>query len=225
MPQIRTRTRVAALLTAALVTCGVLAVSSPAEARTWDHDRTDTVRFTVAGKPWTLREVAVGHEQQTIHVGQHSGTVWSRYRLTFKDDHGHVLDRVERHLYKQSAIAAAFSGRHFATVSAFRSAKHRALTITAARAKAQYLKGLRLESIDADVETNIGQVLDYLQTLPADAKPDFDAVVTIHSNEYRGSVTISGTDRKHWSVIVRDTQDGRGTFYDAATGSGSTYFL
>lgn len=225
MLRIPTRTRVVTLLTTALVTAGLVAAAAPAQALTWDHDRTDSLHFTVAGKHYLLSEVAIGQQQTTVHVGQHTGTVWSQWRVTIKDNRGHVLDRVDRHLYKETAILTAFSVGDFRTVKAFRAAEHRALTVTAAHAKAAYFKGLRLESVDADQESNIGQVIDYLDTLPAGAKPDFGDVAVIHSNEYRGSVTVSGSDAKHWSIIVRDTQDGVGSFYDSATGSGTRFSI
>lgn len=220
-----TRIRLVTLLAAASAACGVLAAAAPAQALTWDHDRTSSLHFTVAGKRYLLSEVAIGHQRTTVHVGQHSGTVWTHWRITFTDDHGHVLERVDRHLYKETAIVAAFSGDGFRTVEAFTAAERRALTITATRAKKAYFRGLRLESIDADQESDIGQVVDYLGGLPAGEEPDFDAVTAIHSNEYQGSVTIAGSDATHWSVIVRDTQDGIGSFYDAATGSGTRFAI
>ena len=225
MPRTSTRTRLAVLLAAALATAGVLAAAVPAQAVTWDHERTGSLHFTVAGARYQLHETAIGQQQTTVHIGQHTGTVWSNWRITIRDDHGHLLTRVTRHLYKETALRTALSVDAFPTVKAFRAAEHRALTITTARAKATYFRELRSESIDADQETNVGQVLDYLQTLPADAKPDFDAVTAVHSPEYPGSVTISGTDRTHWSIIVRNTRDGIGSFYDAATGSSTRYYL
>jgi hypothetical protein len=225
MVRIPTRIRVMTLLTTALLTGGLVASAVPAQALTWDHDRTNSLHFTVAGKRYQLSEVAIGQQQTTVHVGQHTGTVWSHWRITIKDNHRHVLKRVDRHLYKETAIFAAFGVVGFRTVKAFRAAEHRALTITGARANTAYFKGLRLESIDADQETNVGQVIDYLDTLPAGAEPDFNAVTVIHSNEYRGSVTVSGSDAKHWSIIVRDAQDGVGSFYDSATGAGTRFSI
>jgi hypothetical protein len=224
MTRLSHRTRVLALLTAALVTGGLLASAAPAGAVTWDHDRSESSHFTVAGKRYTLSTTAIGQQLTTVHIGQSTGTVWSYWRITIKDDRGHVQHRVTRGLHKETAIVTALS-RDFRTEHAYEVAAHRALTISAARAKSAYFKGLRIESVDADQETNIGQIFNYLDTLPAGAKPDFDAVTVIHSNEYRGSVSVYGSDAKHWVVVVRDTQDGVGSFYDSATGTGTRFSI
>ena len=65
--------------------------------------------------------------------------------------------------------------------------------------------------------------MDHLEHLPADTAPDFNAVAPIQPREYRGNVTISGTDTTHWSVIVRDTQDGYGALFDDASSSETTF--
>lgn len=225
MPRISTRTRLLTALTTALVTCGLVAAAAPAQALTWDHARTNSLHFTVAGKRYLLSEVAVGQKQTTEHIGQHTGTDWSHWRITIKDTHGHVLHRADRNLYKATAILTTFSVTGFRTAEAFKTAEHRALTITEAHAKTAFLRGLRRESIDADQESKIGQVINYLNTLPASASPDFNDVTVIHSNEYRGSVTVSGSDATHWSIIVRDAQDGIGSFYDNATGASTRFYL
>lgn len=218
------RTRLIALLSAALVAGGVVAAAAPASAMTFDnHPIRDTVHFTVVGKHYTLYEASYGPATQTVHVGQASGKVWSHYRLTFRTNTGRALKKVERALYEDVYIVRSFEGRSFPTDRAFRAAERRALTVSAATAKAQYLKDLRIASVDADVETNTGRTLDYLKTLPAGTAPDFNAVRTVVSDEYPGSVTVSGADRTHWSVIVRDTRDGYGEFSDNLTGSGGSF--
>jgi hypothetical protein len=212
----RPRARVTALATAALLTTAAFAATAAsANAVTFDNEpvRT-TAHFTVAGHPYTLRDVSVGTATQTVHIGQHSGRYRSHYRLTLKDNTGHVLTKIDRGLYKQDYILTTFSDQTFPTKTAFLKAEHRALHVTSATAKKRWLKELRIQSVGADLESNIGVALDYLAHLPAGAAPNFNAIKSIHSDEYRGSVTISGTDASHWSVIVRDSQDGYGEFYD-----------
>ncbi|GAA4755191.1 hypothetical protein GCM10025783_30470 [Amnibacterium soli] len=221
----RPRARLTALATAALLTTAAFAgAAAPANAVTFDNEPVRiTAHFTVAGHPYTLRDVSVGTATQTVRIGQHSGQYRSHYRLTLKDNTGHVLAKVNRGLYKQDYILTTFSDRTFPTKKAFARAEHRALHVTSATAKNHWLKELRIQSVGADLESNIGVTLDYLAQLPAGTAPNFNAVKSIHSNEYRGNVTISGTDTKHWSVIVRDTQDGYGEFYDNTTSNGTSF--
>lgn len=222
MSWVSRRARVLPLLAAVLVTGGLLASAAPAQALTFDHDRSETWHFTVAGKRYTLNTTAIGQQQTTVQVGQHSGTVWFRWRITIKDEHGHVQHRVDRRLYKMEAIVGALS-HDYRTVRSYRAALHSALTISSERAKSEWFRDLRIESVNADLESNIGRVFDYLDSLPAGAKPDFNDVEVIHSKQYRGSVSVYGNDAKHWAVIIRDTQDHVHGFYDNATGAEGLY--
>lgn len=221
------RARLIALAAAALLTTAAFAgAAAPANAVTFDNEPVRlTAHFTVAGHPYTLRDVSVGSATQTVHIGQHSGEYRSQYRLTLKDDRGHVLARVHRGLITQDYVLTTFSDATFPSTEAFAEARHRALHVSATTARNHWLKELRIQSVSADVESNIGVTLDYLDHLPAGVAPDFDAITPVRSDEYRGSATISGTDATHWSVIVRDTQDGYGEFSDHITGSGSAFLF
>jgi hypothetical protein len=221
------RARIITLATAALLTTAAFAgAAAPANAVTFDNEPVRfTAHFTVAGHPYTLRDVSVGSATQTVRIGQHSGQYRSHYRLTLKDDHGRVLAKVHRGLVTQDYILTTFADATFPTTEAFAKARHRALHVSATTARSHWLKELRIQSVSADVESNIGVTFDYLDHLPAGATPDFDAITPIRSDEYRGSVTISGTDTTHWSVIVRDTQDGYGEFSDHITGSGTSFLF
>jgi hypothetical protein len=221
----RPRARVTALATAAvLATAAFAGAAAPANAITFDNEPVRiTAHFTVAGHPYTLRDISIGSATQTVHIGAHSGQYRSHYRLTLKDNTGHVVAKVDRGLYKQDYILTTFADHTFPTRNAFTNAEHRALHASTTTAKNHWLKELRIQSVGADVESNIGVTLDYLDHLPAGTAPNFNAVKSIHSNEYRGSVTISGTDTEHWSVIVRDTQDGYGEFYDNTSSSGTSF--
>jgi hypothetical protein len=221
----RPRARLAALATAALLTgAAFLAAAAAAQAVTFDNEPVRlTAHFTVAGHPYTLRDVSLGTATQTVHIGTHSGQYRSRYRLTLKDGGGHVLARVERGLARQEYILSTFTDAAFPSVKAFARAEHRALHVSAGTARRHWLKELRIQSVGADVESSIDATIGYVEHLPAGTAPDFAAVKSVHSNEYRGDVTISGTDATHWSVIVRDAQDGYGEFYDDSTGTGTTF--
>jgi hypothetical protein len=214
------------VLTAAvlLTTIAFVGAAAPANAVTFDGQPVRiTAHFTVAGHPYTLRDVSVGTATQIVHIGQHSGRYPSRYRLVLKDSAGHVIAKVHRGLYQQSALLTTFSDATFPTVRSFAKAEHRALHLPTSTAKHRWLKDLRIQSVGADLESSIGVALDYLDRLPAGTAPDFDRVEPVHSNEYRGDVTVSGTDATHWSVIVRDEQDGYGEFFDDASHSESTF--
>jgi hypothetical protein len=141
------------------------------------------------------------------------------YRLTITGPHGRVVARVHRGLEQQQVILERFMDAGFRTAAAFRAATHRVLTVSAKRADAHWAHIIRTESVSSDLESSIGATLDYLDTLPAGSKPDFSAVTTVKSFEYPGTATVSGNDTTSWTVTVRDTRDGYGIVYDAATGA------
>jgi hypothetical protein len=213
------RPRLAALITAAAVVASVL-LAAPAQAMTFDGEPTrTTTHFTVAGARYTLKDFSYGTATRTIHVGRTSGQVPVHYRLTILDAHGRVVARVHRGLEQQQVILERFMDARFRTRTAFEAAKHRASTVSKQRADAHWAHIIRIESVSSDLESSIGATLDVIDALPAGAKPDFSAVKTVKSFEYPGTATVSGNDTTSWTVTVRDTRDGYGIVYDAATGS------
>lgn len=217
------RLRLPAAITAVAVAASILLAVAPAQAITFDGQPVrETYRFTVAGKHWTLTDRSYGTATRTVHVGRTSGKVPAHYLLTFRDDHGHVLARVRRGLEQQVVVVDRFSDARFATVRAFRAAEHRVLTVSSRAARAHWAKDTRIMSVQSDLEATIGATSAYLDGLPAGARPDFGAVRTVKSNEYPGTATVSGNDTTSWTVTVRDTRDGYGIVFDAATGGEST---
>jgi hypothetical protein len=214
------RLRFTAALTSIAVAATILLAASPASAITFDGQPVrDTYRFTVAGKHYSLTDRSFGTAMRTMHVGRTSGKVPAHYRLAFVDDRGHVLTRVRRGLEQQAYIIERFTDARFATEAAFRVAERRVLTVSSRTADAHWAKALRIMSVQSDLEATIGATDDYLHGLPSGAHPDFAAVRTVKSNEYPGSATVSGTDTTAWTVTVRDTRDGYGMVFDAATGA------
>jgi hypothetical protein len=214
------RLRLPASVAAAVVAASVLLGAVPADATTFDGQPVrETYRFTVAGKHWSLTDRSYGTATRTVHVGRTSGKVPAHYRLAFRDDRGHVLARVLRGLEQQAYMIERFTDARFATAAAFRAAERRVLTVSSRTANAHWAKGLRILSVQSDLESTIVATSDYLDGLAAGAHSDFAAVRTVRSSEYPGSATVSGNDTKSWTVTVRDTRDGYGMVFDAATGA------
>jgi hypothetical protein len=214
------RLRLPASIAAVAVAASILLGAVPAGAITFDGQPVrETYRFTVAGKQYSLTDRSYGTATRTVHVGRTSGKVPAHYRLAFRDDRGHVLARVRRGLEQQAFMIERFTDARFATTAAFRAAEHRVLTVSSRTADAHWAKELRILSVESDLESSIGATDDYLHGLPAGAHPDFAAVRTVKSSEYPGSATVSGNDTKSWTVTVRDTRDGYGMVFDAATGA------
>ncbi len=212
------RLRLPVALAAVAVTASILLGAAPAGAITFDGQPVrDTYRFTVAGKHYSLTDRSYGTATRTMHVGRTAGKVPAHYRLAFVDDRGHVLARVRRGLEQQAYMIERFTDARFATEGAFRAAEHRVLTVSSRTADAHWAKELRIMSVQSDLESSIGATDDYLDGLPSGAHPDFAAVRTVRSREYPGTATVSGTDTKSWTVTVRDTRDGYGMVFDAAT--------
>jgi hypothetical protein len=218
------RRRLAALVASLLVAASAVVGAAPAQAVVFDGEPVRvTARFTVAGADYTLTDRSYGDATRTVTVGGVSGTVPVHYRLTFKDERGRVLARVERGLEKASYLLERFTDRSFATKRAFRAAQHRALTVSARTADAHYAKGIRILSLQSDLEATIAATFDHLDGLPAGSKPDFSAVTTVKSPQYPGTATVSGNDATYWTVTIRDTRDGIGMVYDHATGAETSF--
>lgn len=214
------RLRLPAALACLAVAASLLLSAAPAQAITFDGQPVRaTYRFTVAGKHWTLADRSYGAATRTMHVGRTAGKVPAHYRLAFVDDRGHVLARVRRGLEQQAWVIERFTDARFATKRAFRAAEHRALTVSSRTADAHWAKELRIMSVQSDLESTIVATSDYLDGLAAGARPDFAAVRTVRSSEYPGTATVSGNDTRTWTVTVRDTRDGYGMVFDAATGA------
>ena len=218
-----TKTRLAALAGAAAVAASVLLAAPAANAFTADGEPVrSTAHFTVAGARYTVHEDSYGTAMRTLHIGGYTAEVPAHYRIRIVGPGAHVDADVRRGLEKADHVFQRFAQtatgeRRFASRHAFLAAEHAALHVSAAAADAEHLKELRRLSLDWDLEATIGATDDYLHSLPAGARPDFSLVKTVRSPEYRGVSTVSGDDAEYWTATVRDTQDGVGIVFDAAT--------